>query len=265
MKNDLFDLSGKIAVVTGAARGLGQAAAVGMARYGADVAAVDLDAANCTETKQQIESLGKRSSVFSCDIADETQVARTVEEIVAAFGRIDILVNIAGITNRVPTDQITGDQVRKLTEVNYYGTFWCCREVGKVMLRQGSGNIINMSALGGGFLGTGRGNAAYSSTKGAIAALTKELACEWGTKGIRVNAVAPCWFQTGMNSTSIFQIPTFMDQVLSKLPMRRIGRPEDLVGPLVFLASDASAMITGLVLPVDGGAHSTCPITVPQP
>ena len=121
--------------------------------------------------------------------------------------------------------------MRRLTEVNYYGTFWMCQEVGKIMLAQGSGNIVNMSALGGGFLGTGRGNAAYSSTKGAIAALTKELACEWGEQGIRVNAVAPCWFQTEMNATSIFANKRFMEQVITKLPMRRIGQPRSWSGP----------------------------------
>ena len=106
----------------------------------------------------------------------------------------------------------------------------------------------------------GRGNAAYCSTKGAVAALTRDLACEWGPKGIRVNAVAPCWFQTDMNATSIFAKKGFIDQVMTKLPMKRIGQPDDLVGPIVFLASEASAMITGLVLPVDGGAAATCPI-----
>jgi gluconate 5-dehydrogenase len=145
-------------------------------------------------------------------------------------------------------------------EVNYYGIFWMCQAVGKIMLEQGNGNIVNMSALGGGFLGTGRGNAAYSSTKGAIASLTKELACEWGDKGIRVNAVAPCWFQTEMNATSIFANAHFMEQVMTKLPMHRIGQPPELVGPIVFLASEASSMITGLILPVDGGAAATCPI-----
>ena len=108
--------------------------------------------------------------------------------------------------------------------------------------------------------GMGRGNAAYCSTKGAIAALTRDLACEWGTHGIRVNAVAPCWFQTDMNANSIFTRKSFMDQVMTKLPMKRIGQPRELVGPIVFLVSEASSMITGLVLPVDGGAHSTCPI-----
>ena len=197
---------------------------------------------------------------YGCDVADEAAVERTVDELHRDFGRIDILVNIAGITARVPTDEIPPETVRRLTEVNYYGTFWMCRAVGRVMLAQGRGNVVNMSALGGGLLGTGRGNAAYSATKGAIAALTRELACEWGTRGIRVNAVAPCWFQTDMNATSIFANRRFMDQVVTKLPMKRIGQPRELVGPIVFLASEASSMITGLVLPVDGGAAATCPI-----
>jgi NAD(P)-dependent dehydrogenase (short-subunit alcohol dehydrogenase family) len=260
MNANLFDLSGKVAVVTGAARGLGQAAAVGLATYGADVAAIDLAADSCADTRRDIEALGRTCRSYACDVSDEKAVAATVSQIAAEFGRIDILVNIAGITARIPTDRMPAEQVRRLTEVNYYGTFWMCQAAGKVMLAQGSGNIVNMSALGGGFLGTGRGNAAYSATKGAIAALTKELACEWGTKGIRVNALAPCWFQTTMNSTSIFANKSFMDQVMTKLPMKRIGQPRELVGPIVFLASEASSMITGLVLPVDGGAHSTCPI-----
>lgn len=260
VKKGIFDLSGKTAVVTGAARGLGKAAALGMAMYGADVAALDLSAEDCEGTKREVETLGRKCAAYACDVSDYPQVVKTVERIVSEFGCIDILVNIAGITARIPTPDMPPETVRRLTEVNYYGTFWMCKEVGKIMLKQGRGNIVNMSALGGGFLGTGRGNAAYSSTKGAIAALTKELACEWGTKGIRVNAVAPCWFQTDMNVTSIFANEKFMRQVMTKLPMKRIGQPEDLIGPLVFLVSDASLMITGLVLPVDGGAASTCPI-----
>ena len=260
MKTDLFDLSGKIAVVTGAARGLGQAAAVGLAAYGADVAAIDLQADSCGGTRCEVEAAGRTCRTYGCDVADELVVERTVKQIAADFGRIDILVNIAGITARIPTAEISSEQVRCLTDVNYHSIFWMCKEVGKVMLQQESGNIVNMSALGGGLVGTGRGNAAYSSTKGAIAALTRELACEWGTRGIRVNAVAPCWFQTSMNSTSIFANASFMQQVMTKLPMKRIGQPCELVGPIVFLASAASSMITGLVLPVDGGAAATCPI-----
>jgi gluconate 5-dehydrogenase len=260
MQANLFDLSGKIGVVTGAARGLGQAAAVGLAAYGADVAAIDLEAESCGETRGVIEAGGRACRAYGCDVADEHAVARTVEQIAADFGRIDVLVNIAGITARIATADIPPERVRRLTEVNYYGTFWLCREVGRRMLAQGSGSIVNMSALGGGLLGMGRGNAAYSATKGAIAALTRDLACEWGARGVRVNAVAPCWFQTDMNANSIFTKRSFMDQVMTKLPMRRIGQPRELVGPIVFLASEASSMITGLVLPVDGGAAATCPI-----
>jgi len=256
----LFDLTGRVAVVTGAARGLGQAAATGLAAFGADVAAIDLTAEACAETCRDIEVAGRTGRAYGCDVADEHAVQRTVEQIAANFGRIDILVNIAGITARIPTTEITSEQVRRLTDVNYHGIFWMCKEVAKIMLKQGSGCMINMSALGGGILGMGRGNAAYSSTKGAIAALTRDLACEWGPQGIRVNAVAPCWFQTDMNANSIFTKKSFMDQVMTKLPMKKIGQPQDLIGPIVFLASDASAMITGLVLPVDGGAAATCPI-----
>jgi NAD(P)-dependent dehydrogenase (short-subunit alcohol dehydrogenase family) len=260
MNRQLFDLTDKIAIVTGAARGLGRAAAIGLAEHGADIAAIDLDSQRCESTLAEIAGRGRRGLAYGCDVADDAAVRTTVEQIHRDFGRIDILVNIAGITARIPTPDMPAETVRRLMEVNYYGTFWMCKEVGRVMLAQGSGNIVNMSALGGGFLGTGRGNAAYSSTKGAIAALTKELACEWGDCGIRVNAVAPCWFQTEMNATSIFANKRFMEQVVTKLPMRRIGQPRELVGPIVFLASEASSMITGLVLPVDGGAAATCPI-----
>ena len=260
MDGNLFRLDGKVAVVTGAARGLGKAAAVGLATFGADVAAIDLSAEHCQSTVEEIQRMGRTCHAYTCDVADYETVRETVVQIAAQFGRIDVLVNIAGITARIPTEQIPPQQVRHLNEVNYYGTFWMCKEVGKIMLAQGSGNIINMSALGGGILGMGRGNAAYCATKGAIAALTRDLACEWGGEGVRVTAVAPCWFQTDMNVASIFANKGFMEQVMTKLPMRRIGQPADLVGPVVFLASDASSMITGLVLPVDGGAASTCPI-----
>ncbi|MBN1553723.1 MAG: SDR family oxidoreductase [Phycisphaerae bacterium] len=260
MYETLFDLTGRVAVVTGGARGLGKATAIGLAAFGAEVAVIDLQAENCADTVAQIESLGRKAVAYGCDVSQYETVRDTVQQILRDFPRVDILVNIAGITARIPTVDIPPEQVRRLTEVNYFGTFWMCKEVGRAMVERGRGSIVNMSALGGGFVGTGRGNAAYSSTKGAIGALTKELACEWGAASVRVNAVAPCWFQTDMNATSIFANKSFMDQVMTKLPMKRIGRPPELVGPIVFLAGDASSMITGLVLPVDGGAYATCPI-----
>lgn len=264
MTKQPFDLQGRIAVVTGGARGLGQAAAVGLAQHGADVAVIDTDAAECADTASRVVALGRRCTVHACDVADEPQVAATVAGILTEHPRIDILVNIAGITARIPTDRMPPEQVRRLMEVNYYGSYWMCQSVGRHMLERGAGTIINMSALGGGLVGLGRGNAAYCSTKGAIAALTRDLACEWGPRGIRVNALAPGWFETAMN-TGIFANPDFVAQIMTKVPSRRIGQPQDLVGPVVFLASDAAAMINGLIMPVDGGAHSTCPITWEHP
>jgi len=256
---DVFDLSGRVSVVMGAGRGLGRAAALAMAQYGADVAAVSRTAAQCEETRRLVEALGRRCRTYVCDVAQQPQVAETVQRIVEDFERIDILLNIAGFTARVPTVEITTEQVRRLTDVNYLGTFWSCQAVGRVMLAQGCGSIVNMSSVGGGLVGLGRGNAAYCATKGAVAALTRDLACEWGRHGIRVNAVAPGWFRTDMTA-GIFDNPRFMAQAMTKLPLKRIGLPEDLIGPLVFLASDASAMITGLVLPVDAGSVETCPV-----
>ena len=180
MREDLFDLTQKVAAVTGAARGLGRAVAAGLARYGAEVAVVDLDRDRCAATVQEITALQRRAVAYGCDVADESAVCTTVEQIHRDFGRVDILVNIAGITARIPTEEMPPETVRRLTEVNYYGTFWMCQAVGKMMLAQGRGNIINMSALGGGLVGMGRGNAAYCSTKGAIAALTTRTGLRMG-------------------------------------------------------------------------------------
>ena len=258
--DELFDLTGRVAVVTGAARGLGQACAIGLARFGADAALVDLSAESCGRTLQQVAGLGRQGRAYTCDVSDQEQVARTTERIHSDFGRIDILVNNAGIPARIPTVDMPPRTVRELTDVNYLSQYWFCQAAGRIMIDQAAGSIINMSALGGGLLGMGRGNAAYCATKGAIVALTRDLACEWGPKGVRVNALAPYWFRTDMNATSIFANERFMEQVLTKIPIKRIGQPPDVVGPLVFLASDAAALITGLVLPVDGGAAATCPI-----
>jgi NAD(P)-dependent dehydrogenase (short-subunit alcohol dehydrogenase family) len=256
-----FDLSGKTAVVTGAAKGLGQAAAVGLAAHGADIALVGRAADRCHATAEQIGALGRHAGSYGCDIADHQAVGDLAKSVERDFGRVDILVNIAGITARVPTQDIDPATVRDLTETNYYGTFWMCQAFGRLMLAQNSGSIINMSAFGGGLVGLGRGNAAYCSTKGAIAALTRDLACEWGPRGVRVNAVAPAWFETDMVASSLLANPHLQAQIIAKLPQRRVGQPRELIGPIVFLASEASAMITGLVLPVDGGAAATSPIS----
>ncbi len=248
---DLFDLSGRVAFVTGAAQGLGQAAAVGLARFGADVACVDLAAATCAETVARVRELGRRALAITCDVGDEPSVRAAAAQGVAEFGQIDVLVNSAGITKRMATTEFTPAEWRRVIEVNLVGTFLCCQAVGRYMVERRRGSIINMASIAA-FGAMGRGNTPYSASKAGVAGLTRELAVEWGPHGVRVNALAPVWFKTN------FIAPILADEQLTqsmtaKIPLGRFGVVDDIVGPTVFLASDASAMVTGHVLAVDGG------------
>ncbi|GAC1448472.1 MAG: SDR family NAD(P)-dependent oxidoreductase [Isosphaeraceae bacterium] len=253
--NTLFDLTGRVALVTGAARGLGRAIALGLARQGAVVAVLDVDEAGGAETASTIVSLGQRAGAWACDVGDERQVQAVVKAVREAFGPIDVLVNNAGITRRIALFDWKPEDWEALIRINQIGTFLMAREVGREMVARGRGSIVNISALGGGIVGLGRGNALYCATKGAVVALTRDLAAEWARSGVRVNCVAPGWFKTDMNAP-LLKHPDLVGRILDRVPLGRLGEPEDVVGPVVFLASDASAMITGHVLPVDGGTAS---------
>lgn len=253
--NTLFDLTGKTALVTGAARGLGKAIALGLARQGADVAVADWNGDGAAETAGEVRKLGKRSAGFACDVSQEAAVRKLVEDVIAELGGIDILVNNAGITKRIALFDWQQADWEEVIRVNQIGTFLVAREVGRHMVERRRGSIVNMAALGGGLIGLGRGNAVYCSTKGAVAALTRDLAAEWAQFGIRVNAVAPGWFRTDMNAALLKNAPV-LGRILERVPLGRLGEPEDVVGPVIFLASDAAAMITGHILPIDGGVAS---------
>jgi len=260
MKGTSFDLSGRTALVTGGARGLGRAIALGLARHCAAVAVADVNGAGAAETAATIQQANQTAAAFPCDVSQEANVRQLVTGTLAAFGRIDILVNNAGITKRIALFDWQAAEWEEVIRINQIGTFLMAREVGRHMVERRSGSIINMSALGGGVLGLGRGNAIYCSTKGAVAALTRDLAAEWAQYGIRVNCVAPGWFKTDMNAP-LLQNPALVQRICDRVPLGRLGEPEDVVGPVVFLASDAAAMITGHLLPIDGGAASIISLT----
>lgn len=260
--SQLFDLSGRVALITGGAQGLGADIARSMANHGASIAVLDVQAdavrniAGLLREQTGIESLG-----LACDVRDPMQVIDCIQQVVDCFGKIDILVNNAGIHRRGTPIDYSSDDLLEVLEVNLVGCFQMIGAVGKVMLAQRRGAIINISALGGGLMGLGRGGSIYGMTKGGIVSLTRDLAAEWGRFGIRVNAVAPGWIRTSMTA-ALQNDPSRSAKVLERVPLRRWGDPQDVSGVVVFLASDAAAYVTGCTIPIDGGAANVIALSM---
>jgi len=245
-----FALTDQVAVVTGGSRGLGRGIALALAAAGAHIVPVSRTEADLLAVAQEVRSLGRRSLPLAVDVTEEAQVQEMVQRVVGEFGRIDILVNSAGIVIIKPTPDFPLTEWERVIRVNLEGTFLCCKEVGKVMLQQERGKIINISSVRG---LQGRANdPAYPASKGAVNLLTKSLAIEWAQKGITVNAIAPTFIRTDLNAFLLEDAPT-RAWVLSRIPMGRVGQIWDLFGAAVFLASPASDFITGHILYVDGG------------
>ncbi|MBI3864732.1 MAG: glucose 1-dehydrogenase [Planctomycetia bacterium] len=252
--HSVFDLSGRVALVTGGAQGLGAAIARALADQGAAIALVDVQAEAVAAAAAELSrETGRAVEDHYCDTRDRAQVEGCVSRIAERFGRIDILVNNAGIHRRgTPTDFQPQD-LEDVLAVNLTGCYHVAGAVGKVMLAQQRGSVINVSALGGGLAGLGRGGSIYAMTKGGIVALTRDLAAEWGKHGIRVNAIAPGWIRTPMTQ-ALQNDPQRAGKVLERVPLRRWGEPADVAGVVAFLASDAAAYVTGCTIPIDGGA-----------
>ncbi|MBC7234544.1 MAG: glucose 1-dehydrogenase [Chloroflexi bacterium] len=245
-----FDLGGKVAIVVGGTKGLGQGMALALAAAGADVCIVGRGPAGLQETADAVTRLGRRGTYFAADVTDEAQVERMVRFVQETYGHIDILVNSQGIVHLQPTEEFDTAAWQRVIDTNLKSVFLCCKHVGRVMLKQGKGKIINISSVRG-FQGRA-GDPAYAPSKGAVNQLTHSLAIEWGPKGINVNGIAPTFTRTEMSAPSLDD-PKTRNWVLSRIPMGRVGEIEDLFGPVVFLASEASNMVNGHVLPVDGG------------
>jgi 2-dehydro-3-deoxy-D-gluconate 5-dehydrogenase len=247
---DLFSLQGKVAIVTGAAQGIGREIALGFAQYGADIVAVDLTDEKLLTLKKEIEAQKRRCLVLKIDLVHGDQIERMVETTVKEMGKIDILANIAGVNVHKAAEEMTEKDWDFVLDINLKALFFCCQAVGKVMLRQGSGRIINMSSSFG-MVGFG-GRTAYAASKAAVSNLTKTLALEWSAKGINVNAIAPgpVWTEA---RHQLFSNPEFYADLLKKVPINRTAKPVEIVGPAIFLASEASSFVTGETLLVDGG------------
>jgi NAD(P)-dependent dehydrogenase (short-subunit alcohol dehydrogenase family) len=246
-----FDLAGKTALVTGAARGLGNAIARALAHAGADVALGLRDAATGGELARDIEAMGRRCLRLQMDVTRLEQISRAVDEMVAQWGRLDILVNNAGLGPENPAEAVREEDFDLTLAVNLKGTFFASQAAGRVMIRQGYGRIVNLGSQAG-FVAL-PGEAIYCMTKAAISHLTKCLAVEWGKHDITVNAVAPTFIVTPGTEPALAD-PAFRADILERIAgLHRVGQPADVTGAVVFLASPAASLITGHTILIDGG------------
>jgi gluconate 5-dehydrogenase len=250
MSHNFCDLTGKVALVTGASRGLGQYFGRALARAGADLVITSRKKADCDRFKGEIEAMGRKAHALDLDVRDQASIEAMAEGAWSAFGKIDILVNNAGCNVRKPALEVTWDDWNLILDTNLRGTFFVAQAVAKRMVERNYGRIINIGSVTcvAGYAGLGP----YGASRGGVRQLTMSLADDWGRHGITVNCLAPGWFRTEQNKV-LYENTEWVEYLKDRIPLKRPGKPDDLDGAVVFLASDAGAYITGQTLLVDGG------------
>ena len=256
-----FDLTGKVAIVTGASRGLGQTFARALARAGADLVITSRTRESLKPFQAEVESLGRRAVALELDVRSEDSIRTMVSDATKAYPRLDILVNNAGCNVRKKAVDVTWDDWNLILDTNLRGAFFVAQAVAKQMIPHGRGRIINIGSVTSvmGYAGLGP----YGASRGGIRQLTMSLADDWGPHGITVNCLAPGWFKTDQNKV-MYEDPDWVEYLVDRIPVRRPGRPSDLEGPIVFLASDASEYVTGQTLLVDGGISTGAVRALPK-
>jgi NAD(P)-dependent dehydrogenase (short-subunit alcohol dehydrogenase family) len=249
--NKLFDLTGKVALVVGGHGGIGKAIALGLAEAGADVAVASRSLEPLNAVVKEILAKGRKSLAVRVDITSEPSVSQMINTLTQTFPRIDILVNAAGLAIRKPADSFPIEEFRKVIDINTTGTFLVSQAIGRMMIKQKAGSIINVSSVRGEY-GLPADYAAYCASKGAVNTLTKTLACEWAKHNVRVNAIAPTIVETDLTKSALAN-PDYAKMMKSRIPMGKWAMPEDTIGATIFFAGEASSFITGQILYIDGG------------
>jgi len=248
----MFDLSGRVALVSGAASGMGRAASLALAEFGADLMLADLNIEGAQQTALNIERLGRTAIAVRCDVSNPDQIRSMFQQLDEQFGRIDFLGNIAGEGILARPEDLTLEQLNCVLQNLVTGRFVMCQEAGRRMLKAGRGSILNIGSLAS-ITALGRGHIAYSMAMGAVVQMTRELSTEWSAHGIRVNAILPAQVVNPSLEKRMAADPNLQKAFLRGIPAGRMGQPDDIRGLAVLLASDASSWITGALIPMDGG------------
>ncbi|HLV64160.1 MAG TPA: glucose 1-dehydrogenase [Polyangiaceae bacterium] len=250
MAYDKLSLEGRVAVVLGGTSGIGKQLALGLAQAGADVVAASRRSSEVEATAEALAGLGRRTLRLTCDVCDRSSIDRLRDAVLAELGKVDILVNCAGRTQRVPTLEVSEADFQAILDTNLVGTLRACQAFGRPMLERGYGRIVNIASLSS-FVALYE-VAAYSASKAAVVSLTQSLALEWGPRGVNVNAIAPGVFRTRLNEALLDGTPRGKEYLL-RTPMKRFGQLEELVGAAIFLSSEAASFVNGETIAVDGG------------